>query len=231
MKSKTFVILGMCALLVLPGCGSWSNLAKGSTIGGASGAALGSLAGYLIGKSGKSTAIGAAVGTVVGAGAGAIIGNKMDKKAQELAAIEGAKVDTLTDANNLTAIKVTFDSGILFETNGYTLNGTSKSALAKFASAMNKDDIKETNLLVQGHTDNTGSDDYNQKLSEQRAQSVASYLEGQGISSSRIKEEGKSYSSPVADNSTVAGRKQNRRVEVYIYANEAMVKAAEAVSK
>lgn len=221
----------MCALLVLPGCGSWSNLAKGSAIGSGAGAAAGALAGYLIGKDAKSSAIGAAVGTAVGVSAGAVIGAKMDKKARELSEIEGAKVDTLTDANNLKAIKVTFESGILFATNGYTLNDASKASLSKFASTMNKDDIKETNMLIQGHTDNTGADEYNQKLSVQRAESVATYLEGQGVSSTRITSEGKSYSAPVADNSTVEGRKQNRRVEVYIYANEDMIKSAEATAE
>lgn len=216
-------------VVLLPGCGSMSNLAKGSAIGGASGAALGAGVGAIAGKSGKSTAIGAAIGAVVGAGAGAIIGNKMDKKAAELASIEGASVDTVTDANNLKSIKVTFESGILFATNSCTLNSASKSSLSDFAHKMS--DMTDTDITIYGHTDNTGTREYNQKLSLERAQSVGNYLKGCGISSSRISEEGLAYDSPVADNSTVEGRLQNRRVEIFITANEAMINSAEQQAK
>jgi outer membrane protein OmpA-like peptidoglycan-associated protein len=185
---------------------------------------LGAVIGGLIGHDGKSAAIGAAIGTAVGGGAGAIIGHKMDKKAEELAALN-AKVETVTDANGLEAIKVTFDNGILFATNKATLSAESQKELKEFAAKMA--DMPDTDVTVYGHTDNTGSAEVNEKLSTQRANAVAGYLQSCGIASSRIKAEGKSYTMPVADNSTKEGRAQNRRVEVYVSANEKMIQAAE----
>lgn len=203
-----------------------SNLAEGTAIGAGAGAALGAGLGALIGKDAKGAAIGAAIGTAVGAGTGAIIGKKMDQKAEELAALQNAQVETYTDANGLEGIKVTFDSGILFDTNKADLKAASKTQLKEFAAKMS--DLPDTDITIYGHTDNTGSDAVNERLSLQRANSVSTYLQSCGIAASRLTSEGKSYTMPVADNSTAAGRAQNRRVEVYIYANENMVKAAEA---
>lgn len=217
----------ICAALILSGCGNMSNLAKGTAIGGGSGAAAGAGIGALIGKDAKGAAIGAAIGTAVGAGVGALIGNKMDKKAAELAAaMENANVETVTDANDLTAIKVTLESGILFNTSSSTLNETSKAALKKFAA--NLADLPETDLTILGHTDNTGTPEYNEKLSVQRAASVAGFLQNCGMSVDRMTIEGRSFHEPVADNSTKEGRLQNRRVEIYISANEKMINDAQA---
>ena len=203
-----------------------SNLAKGTAIGGGSGAAAGAGIGALIGKDAKGAAIGAAIGTAVGAGVGALIGNKMDKKAAELAAaMENANVETVTDANDLTAIKVTLESGILFNTSSSTLNETSKAALKKFAA--NLADLPETDLTILGHTDNTGTAEYNQQLSIDRAKSVATYLKNIGVKN-HMAVEGRSFLEPVADNSTKEGRLQNRRVEIFITANENMIQQAEA---
>ena len=221
---KKVIISLMCAITVLSGCGNMSNLSKGSLIGGAGGAAVGAGVGALIGE-GKGAAIGAAIGSVVGAGAGAIIGNKMDKKAEELAAIEGASIDTLSDANNLKAIKVTFDSGILFPLNGTALSDASKDALKKFATTMA--DMPETDLTIQGHTDNTGRREVNDRISLQRAQSVRDYLKSCGMNDERFTVEGLAYDYPVATNDTAEGRAQNRRVEIYITANEQMIAEAE----
>ena len=172
------------------------------------GAGGGALVGGIIGKLAGNTAVGAAIGGAVGAGAGAIIGHHMDKVAEQAKQIENAKVEKVTDANGLEAVKVTFDSGILFATNKADLNASSKSALAKFS---------------------TGNDGINIPLSNKRAQSVESYLKSCGVSASQFKNvSGKGSSEPVADNSTVEGRKQNRRVEVYLYASQAMVDAANA---
>lgn len=182
--------------------------------------------GAVIGKDGKAAAIGAAIGTAVGTGAGALIGHKMDKKAEELAALEGANVEVVTDANDLQAIKVTFDSGILFKTNSYVLNDASKKSLKEFADKMA--DMQETDITIYGHTDNTGSAEVNEKLSKQRADAVASYLQSCNMSKDRMIVESKSFTMPVADNSTAEGRAQNRRVEVYISANATMVQQAEA---
>ena len=221
---KFGIILLACAVL-FQSCGM-SNTGKGTLIGSGAGAALGAGLGYLIGGDGKGAAIGAAIGTAVGAGSGAVIGKKMDKKAEELAALENAKVEVVEDVNGLSAIKVTFDSGILFDFNKSSLRPEAKTQLDKFAAEMT--DMVDTDITVLGHTDNIGSAEANQKVSDQRAQSVSNYLQKKGIAASRIIAEGHSYNDPVADNSTEAGRAQNRRVEIYISANEAMIKAAEA---
>ncbi len=206
-----------------------SKLAEGTLVGSGVGATVGAAAGAIAGKDAKSTAIGAAIGTAVGAGVGALIGKKMDKKAEELAAIEAAKVETVEDANGLEAIKVTFDSGILFALNKADLNATSKQSLKDFADKMA--DLPDTDITIYGHTDNTGSDAVNERLSLQRAQSVEKYLNNCGISNSRMTAEGKSYYMPVASNETAEGRAQNRRVEIYITANKAMIEAAAAEAK
>ena len=192
----------ICTALILSGCGNMSNLAKGSAIGGGSGAA-------------------------VGAGVGALIGKKMDNKAAELAAaMEDANVEVVTDANDLKAVKVTLESGILFNTSSSTLNDASKAALKKFAA--NMADMPDTDLTILGHTDNTGTPEYNEKLSVQRAASVAGFLQNCGMSVDRMTIEGRSFHEPVADNSTKECRLQNRRVEIYISANEKMINDAQA---
>ena len=220
---KSIAILA-CAMTVLTGCATLNNLAKGSLIGGVGGGAVGAGVGAAIGGD-KGAAIGAAIGTAVGAGAGAIIGNVMDKKAEELAALEAAQVETVEDANGLKAIKVTFDSGILFATNKSNLSAEAKSNLKKFADEMK--DLSDTDITIYGHTDNTGSAEVNERLSLQRANAVPAELQADGIAKSRITTEGKSFTMPVADNSTAEGRAQNRRVEVFISANQNMIAAAE----
>lgn len=216
----------ICGSLLFTGCSSLSNTSKGMMIGGGSGAAVGAGVGALIAKNGKGAAIGAAVGAAVGTGAGALIGKKMDKKKAELAALEAAKVEMVTDANNLQALKVTFDSGILFKTGSSTLSDNSKTALRDFASKMR--DLPDTDFVIQGHTDNTGSRQVNENLSKQRANAVSNYLNSLQIAGSRLSTEGLAYDFPVASNNTEAGRAENRRVEVYIYANQEMIRKAEA---
>ena len=205
---------------------SLNNAQKDALIGTGAGAAIGAGIGALIGKDGKGAAIGAAIGSAVGAGTGAVIGKKMDEKAAALAKeMENAQVETITDVNGLQAIKVTFESGILFPTNGTTLSAAAKNQLATFSTQMK--DLQDTDITIYGHTDNTGSASVNERISLQRAESVASYLESRGIKASRIHSEGKSFNNPVADNETAEGRAKNRRVEVYVTANENMIKAAE----
>ena len=218
---KKIISFALCGLLVFSSC----SALKGTFIGTGAGAALGAGIGALIGGE-KGAAIGAAAGAAVGAGTGAIIGNVMDRKAAELEAIENAKVETITDVNGLTAIKVTFDSGILFATNSSTLSAESKETLAKFAEGIK--DLENTDITVWGHTDNTGTAAVNEKISKQRADAVSKQLQANGIAKARIHAEGKSFTMPVADNETAEGKAQNRRVELYITADEAMIKAAEA---
>jgi len=229
---KILITLATCVFVLCPGCNSMKNMSntgKDAIIGTGAGAAVGAAVGAIFG-SGKGAAIGTAIGAAVGAGAGAVIGNKMDKKAAELKAqLESAEVETVKDVNGLEAIKVTFASGILFPLNGTELSDASKTQLQQFAANMK--DMTDTDITVYGHTDNTGSAEVNQKISNQRANSVADYLKAQGIASSRLTTEGKSYNEPVASNDTEAGRAQNRRVEVFITANEAMIQAAETEAK
>lgn len=219
MRTFKVAILTLCAGIVM----SCSNTAKGTAIGAGAGAVLGAVVGKLAGN----TAVGAAVGGAVGAGAGALIGKKMDKAKKEAEAVQNAQVESVTDANGLQAVKVTFDSGILFATNKSDLNAASKASLTQFAGVLKNN--ADCDVAIYGHTDNTGSDAINNPLSVKRAQSVQSFLLGQGVNAAQIKSvEGQGSTNPVADNSTAEGRKQNRRVEVYMYASQAMIKAAEA---
>jgi len=181
---------------------------KGGLLGAGGGAAAGALLGGILGA--------AAGGTT-----GALIGRKMDKQAAELQrSMAGAKVERVGEG-----IKITFDSGILFDTNSAALRAASTTDISKLATTLKE--YPDTNILVEGHTDNTGSDAINQPLSENRAQSVASGLTADGVAGSRITTKGYGSSQPVADNSTEAGKQANRRVEIAIFANEKMKKAAE----
>jgi len=231
MKQRNGVIAILLSITILfAGCKTWNSAVNGGLIGGGAGAALGAGVGALIGKNAKSAAIGAGIGTAIGATAGVIIGKKMDKAAAQAAAIEGAKVDSIRDANNLKAIKVTFDSGILFKTGKSTLNTASKDALLKFAKILN--DNQTMDIAIMGHTDNQGTLDVNQKLSLDRAQAVADFLKLQNVSANQFKSVvGKNFSEPVADNKTTIGRAANRRVEVYMYASEKMITDAQSQAK
>ena len=224
-KFNLIVVLLISASLIFTGCNSLNRTAKGALIGTGAGAAIGAGIGGLIGKDGKSAAVGAAIGGAVGATAGAIIGKKMDKAAEEAARVEGAKVETIEDVNGLKAVKVTFDSGILFAFNSSALNADSKTALTKFAKILVEN--PKMDIAVLGHTDNVGALAANQKVSLDRAKSVANYLVAQGAATAQMKTvEGRDYSMPVASNETLDGRAQNRRVEVYMYASEEMIEEA-----
>ncbi|MDY3847936.1 MAG: OmpA family protein [Prevotella sp.] len=220
MKKIKFFSIALCFAMVFAGC---NNTQKGAAIGAGGGAALGAIIGKLAGN----TAVGAAVGAAVGTGAGVIIGKKMDKAKKEAEAVQNAQVQQVTDANGLAAVKVTFDSGILFATNKADLNASAKNSLAKFATVLNNN--ADCDVAIIGHTDNTGTDAVNQPLSVKRATSVSNYLKSCGVKTAQIKSvDGQGSTNPVADNSTAEGRKQNRRVEVYMYASQEMIKAAEA---
>ncbi|MGL4411904.1 MAG: OmpA family protein [Bacteroidales bacterium] len=224
-KRNIYLSFLLSSLMILSsGCGI-SNKAKGGMIGGGSGAALGAGIGAIAGK-GKGAAIGAAVGAVVGTTAGVLIGNKMDKQKKELEALENAQIEEVTDDNGLKAIKVTFSSGILFATGKSDLGEASRNELSKFAISLR--DNPNTDINIVGHTDNTGTRDVNEKLSAKRAEAVATFLGNSGVSRARMTTLGKAFDEPVADNATPEGRTQNRRVEIFITANEQMIKEAEA---
>ena len=199
--------------------GTMSKALKGGLIGGLGGAVAGGVAGRLIG--GKSgTAKGAIIGAVVGGTAGALIGRKMDKQAAELRRdLEGAKVERVGEG-----IKITFASGILFGTNSSSLTPEAAGNMTQMAETLNK--YADTNVVIEGHTDSSGSDAINQPLSERRARAVANQLTTNGIDSGRIEAKGYGSTQPVGDNTTAAGKAANRRVEVAIFANEKMQKAA-----
>lgn len=217
--SKLFGIALLSGAMVLSSCGT-SNTVKGGGIGAGAGAAVGAGVGAIAGG-GKGAAWGAGIGAIVGGAAGALIGNKMDKQAAELEQIEGAQVEKV---NNGEAIKVTFESGILFATNSSTLNTASRSSLDKFATSLQNN--PDTDVKIYGHTDSTGSDAINDPLSQRRAESVYNYLVSKGITGRRMVAQGFGSHQPVADNNTVAGRSQNRRVEVYILPNAKMIQDA-----
>jgi outer membrane protein OmpA-like peptidoglycan-associated protein len=226
-RKKSFFVVVLSAAIVFSGCSSMSKAVKGGLIGGGAGAAIGAGVGALIGKDAKSAAIGAGIGTAVGATTGAIIGKKMDKAAAQAAAIEGARVDSIRDANNLKAVKVTFDSGILFNTGKSTLSTSAKNALTKFAKILVENPTMDISIM--GHTDNVGTLEVNQKLSQDRAQSVADFLKLQNVATSQLKEVvGKNFSDPIADNKTKAGQAANRRVEIFMYASAKMINDAAA---
>ncbi|MDR2286141.1 MAG: OmpA family protein [Prevotellaceae bacterium] len=221
MKIVNFMTAGILSIcLVFSGCETIKNTSstvKGGAIGTGAGAAVGAGVGKLAGNTG----LGAIIGAVVGGATGALIGNKMDKQRKELEKIEGAKVEAANDGE---AIKVTFESGILFATNSSTLSSASKVSLSKFAESLKTH--TDTNVEIFGHTDITGSDAVNIPLSQQRAASVQSYLISQGVASNRLISYGKGSSEPVASNDTAAGRTQNRRVEIYILASAQMIQDA-----
>lgn len=219
MKKTKLMTLLMCLVMVFS---CQTKQGTGALIGTGGGAVLGAIIGRVAGN----TAVGAAIGATVGAGAGAMIGKRMDKVAKQTAErVKNAKVEEVTDANGLKAVKVTFDSGILFATNKADLNQTSKNELARFSQVLKEN--KDCLVDIYGHTDNTGNDGINIPLSNSRAQSVVSYLTACGVPYAQFqKVEGKGSAEPVADNSSVSGRQQNRRVEVYLYASKAMVDAA-----
>ena len=217
MKKVTRIlsIAGVSGALLLSSCGSMTNLGKGAAIGGGAGAGVGAGIGALIGG-GKGAGIGAAIGAAVGSGAGMLIGKKMDDQAKKLREIENAKVEETTDQNGLKAIRVTFDGGILFPTNGTTLSAGARTDLSQFAATLQQN--PETN----------GSLAANQKVATGRADAVKAYLLNCGIAASRLTAEGMPMQNYIASNETAEGRAQNRRVEIFISANEQMIKQAEA---
>lgn len=196
---------------ILVGCQA-SNTAKGTAIGAGSGAVIGGV----IGHQSDNTAIGAIIGATVGGAAGALIGNHMDKQAEELRKdLKGATVERVGEG-----IKITFDSGLMFGFDSYSLTPETKTNLTNLATTLNKYD--DTNILVEGHTDKTGKEDYNMTLSKERAKEVESFLEVQNVKSNRITSKGYGEMQPISQTD-----KENRRVEVAIYANKKMQKAAE----
>ena len=223
-NTTNIAALFISSALMLTSCESIqnaNNTQKGAAIGTASGAVIGGILGNNIGK-GKNAALGAVLGGIVGGVAGGVIGNKMDKQANDIKnALPGAEVERVGEG-----IKITLSENMVnFAFNSAELTSSAKTNLDKLATVLINN--PDTNLNIYGHTDNKGTAQVNQKISENRANSVKNYLISKGIASSRMITMGRGFSEPIASNDTDAGRAQNRRVEFAITANEEMIKDAQ----
>jgi outer membrane protein OmpA-like peptidoglycan-associated protein len=199
------------ASVVLSGCAGMSQQQKGAVIGATTGAAVGGV----IGNQTGSTARGAIIGAVVGGAAGAVIGHQMDQQAKELQQnIPGATIQRVGEG-----IAVTFASGILFPFNSTEILPDGRTNLQQLASSLEK--YPNSDILIVGHTDSVGTDAYNNDLSQRRALAAQSYLQSLGVPATRLQATGRGESEPIQSNDTDAGRAQNRRVEIAIYASEA----------
>lgn len=217
LNQRIYVTALLTVCIIFGSCQNTNKATKGAVIGTAGGAA----AGAVIGKAAGNTAVGAIIGAAVGGTGGYLIGRYMDKQAAELKKdLEGAEVERVGEG-----IKITFHRGIEFAVNSSDLTATTKTNLDDLGRVLNKYD--DTNVLIEGHTDSTGKRQYNQDLSERRASSVSNYLKTLGVPQSRLSNVGYGPDQPIADNGSDAGRQQNRRVEVAIFANDKLKKKAE----
>ena len=207
-----FALVGTTAFAADPAT-TRDKTKKGAVIGGVAGAIAGAIIHNNRGSGNAKR--GAVIGGVVGAATGAIVGAMMDKQERELRQIEGINVARTDDDE----IRVTMKNEILFDYNSASLRSSSRDELREMADVFNK--YGDTTIVVQGHTDSTGSDSYNQRLSERRANSVTGYIEDLGVRGSRIDAVGYGESRPRSSNSSASGRQQNRRVEIFIRANNA----------
>lgn len=209
-RKFTVALAALTVSTGMTGCASMNNTEKGAAAGAGAGGAIGAI----IGRQTGNTARGAIIGAVVGGAAGAVIGRRMDQQAQELEQnLPAAEVERVGEG-----IAVTFESGVLFPYNSDQVLPAGRENLRQLANSLRN--YPGTTVLIVGHTDSSGSDEYNMGLSYRRAESARAFLAQQGIESSRVRVEGRGESEPVADNSTEAGRQQNRRVEVAIFASE-----------
>ncbi len=219
---KKLLYLVVIITIVTAGCKA-TKTQKGAAIGTGTGAAMGAI----IGKTAGNTAAGAIIGAAIGGAAGAIIGNQMDKQASEIKK-EIPDAEVIHNPGE-EGIVINFTSKVLFGFDKFSLTDKSKSTIMDLAKVLNK--YPDTDILIEGHTDSQGSDEYNQTLSENRAGSVAGFLRTQGVGNSRIKVIGYGKTRPVASNDTDAGRAENRRVTFVITANEKMKQDAQNKAK
>ncbi len=205
----------VAAMLTLAACKSTSRTAEGAVIGGTAGGVLGGVIG-----GDDNTAMGVLIGSAIGGTAGALIGNYMDNQAEEIEEeLEEAEVERVGEG-----ILITFDSGLMFDFDSYRLRNATEENLEELSDVL--EEYEETNILVEGHTDDKGSEEYNQQLSERRASNVADFLVRAGVDADRLTVIGYGEEQPTATNATEAGRQKNRRVEVAIFANEELKEAA-----
>lgn len=214
---KKILVVVLAAAVAAVGCAApQTKTGKGAMYGTAGGAAAGALAGQLIGKDTKGTLIGAAVGAAIGGLAGAGVGNYMDKQEADFQqALGGSEAAQVTREGDLLAI--TLKGDMTFDTNSTVVRPGLYNEIDRIAQVMVQ--YPETQIVVQGHTDSSGSDEYNQRLSERRAETVKNLILQRGVDSSRITSMGYGESMPVASNNTPEGRQMNRRVEIRIKPN------------
>lgn len=211
MRWLRLIVAGLVVGPLLVACATKQG--TGTLIGAGGGGALGAGIGALAGG-GKGAVIGGAIGAGAGAVGGNLIGKYMDKQEADLKKnVKTANVERQGDK-----LVVRFNSQILFDTNKAKLKPASEKDLAEFAKVLKE--YPETDLIIEGHTDNTGKKARNQVLSKERADAVIGYLSTQGVANTRMTPQGYADDKPVGDNTTDAGRQQNRRVEVQIKANE-----------
>jgi len=197
-----------------------NNTQKGAAIGASSGAVIGGIIGNNVGRG--NTVLGAIIGGVVGGAAGGFIGNRMDRQAERIQEeIPGAEVTRVGEGINVTFNE---EAGVYFDTNKSNIKGTSSETLNKLAAIFKE--YPKTIILVEGHTDSAGAEDYNMTLSKQRAESVTNYLIAQGLDAGRFTTKWYGEMQPKADNNTVEGRAKNRRVELGIIASDALKQEA-----
>ena len=222
MKSLNLILSTTIGILILSSaCHTRNKTQRGAAIG----AGTGGIVGAFIGKSAGNTALGTIIGGAVGGTAGAFIGRNMDKQANELkSSIPGATVICRGEG-----IIINFDSGILFDVGKADIKTDAQTNLQNLAASLGKN--PETDILIIGHTDNTGDGDNNIDLSVHRAAAVKNCLVSNEVKARRLKINGKGSTEPIADNSTPSGRALNRRVEIVIVANNKMKKRAESEGK
>lgn len=207
------IILFAVAISLLAGCATMNKQQKGTAIGAAGGAAIGAAVS-------KGSIWGILAGAAIGGTAGNLIGKKMDRQAAELKqAIPTAEVKRVDEG-----INITFETGLMFQKNSSVLNENYKGDLTSAAEVFAK--YPETNLLIEGHTDDSGTDEVNMALSEKRAKAVSAFLKSKGIDGSRLIEKWYGETQPKYPNDTEENRIKNRRVEVAVYANDEMKKEA-----
>lgn len=212
--NKTLLLTWLAAfsLVLIAGCSTATRSQKGAVIGAAGGGAVGAVVGKMTGN----TAMGAIIGAAAGGVTGAVIGRNMDKQAEAIAK-EMKDAEVIREGEG---IIIRFNEKVLFAYDRSDLNVTAKANLDKLNAILIK--YPETNITVIGHTDNKGSDQYNQTLSETRAGSVTAYAGQNGVNTTRLTALGKGESDPIAVNDTDEGRASNRRVEFVITANDKM---------
>jgi outer membrane protein OmpA-like peptidoglycan-associated protein len=226
MIKNTSMIMALALVMSCSTVKNANKTQKGAAIGAAGGAVIGGVLGNNLGK-GNNTALGAILGAAIGGAAGGYIGNRMDRQAERIEEeIPGAEVTRVGEG-----INVVFDqeAGVYFDTNKANVQGTSAETLDKLAAIFKE--YPKSNILVEGHTDSAGSEEYNMGLSQQRAESVSEYLMAKGIAADRFTTKWYGETQPRADNATTEGKAKNRRVELAIVANEELKEEAVELTK